>query len=228
MAVDPITYFTQDELDSETVGFIAPGKDLTEESARSVEGHMRALGGHHEEFVVVATSRSVARLIAAVSEMIATTKDHRESLIEALLARSDVVPAASAEQAQRNAEARREFLDEFEVYDSEGVARLVGSTASNRSQAASRLVRRGKIFALAHRGRRLYPAWQFSASGSPLPVIAEVLRAAERVQLDGWELALWFTSANGWLDDRRPVDMLTENPEAVGESAWESFGEVVG
>jgi hypothetical protein len=220
---DRITYFTRDEPDAETVGFIAPGSGKTE-----VQEGIRALGDEHDEIVVVATSHSVARLIAAVSEMIASADEGTESLIEAMLPRTAVVSAASAQQAQLNAEARQAFLDEFEVYDSDGVASIVGSTASNRSQAASRLVKSGRIFALADRGRRLFPAWQFSASGQPLAVITEVIAAAERLRLDGWELALWFSSESGWLDDARPVDLLDNDPDAVAEAARRTFGDVVG
>jgi hypothetical protein len=43
--------------------------------------------------------------------------------------------------------------------------------------------------------------------------------------LEGWELALWFTTASGWLDDQRPVDRLAGAPDDVVMSAERTFGE---
>jgi hypothetical protein len=43
--------------------------------------------------------------------------------------------------------------------------------------------------------------------------------------LDGWETALWFTTASGWLGDQRPVDLLTREREQVVEAARDAFEE---
>ena len=45
--------------------------------------------------------------------------------------------------------------------------------------------------------------------------------------LDGWETALWFTTTSGWLDDERPVDLLTREPEQIVEAAQHLFDEAV-
>jgi uncharacterized protein (DUF2384 family) len=44
----------------------------------------------------------------------------------------------------------------------------------------------------------------------------EHLRAAG---LDDWQAALWFANPTGWLDDRRPVDVLAGEAEAVETAA---------
>ncbi|MEN4397286.1 hypothetical protein ACNQR7_29695 [Mycolicibacterium senegalense] len=41
--------------------------------------------------------------------------------------------------------------------------------------------------------------------------------------LDGWEIALWFTTATGWLDDRRPVDLLVGAADDVVAAAAQAF-----
>jgi hypothetical protein len=61
-----------------------------------------------------------------------------------------------------------------------------------------------------------------SATASP------VLAAFEPYGLDGWEVALWFTTGSGWLDDERPVDLLTRAPERVTAAAEHAFEEPVG
>ena len=56
------------------------------------------------------------------------------------------------------------------------------------------------------------------------PVVADVLATLGQ-QGRGWQLALWFTSANGWVDGRRPVDLLHSEPEEVAQAAkWEAEG----
>jgi hypothetical protein len=82
---------------------------------------------------------------------------------------------------------------------SDQIADLAGSAASNRSATASRWLAAGKIFAVNHRGARLFPNFQFGTDGHPRPVIAKVLEVFEPYGLDGWESALWFTTRSGGL-----------------------------
>jgi hypothetical protein len=70
------------------------------------------------------------------------------------------------------------------------------------------------------------PLIGFGTDGRPRPVIAGVLEAFEPHGLDGWEIALWFTTASGWLDDKRPVDLLTREPDQVVDAARHTFEEV--
>ena len=65
----------------------------------------------------------------------------------------------------------------------------------------------------AAEGPRL-PGFQFDERGVPVPVIVGVL-AAVADRPSAWGLALWFTGSNGWLGERRPVDVLDSDPELV-------------
>ncbi|WP_431324643.1 hypothetical protein [Rhizobium sp. YTU87027] len=42
-----------------------------------------------------------------------------------------------------------------------------------------------------------------------------------------WQRAFWFVSANGWLDDKTPVDIL-DHPEEIASAADREQQEVVG
>jgi hypothetical protein len=180
-----------------------------------------------EEVVVVAAEHSVAAQVKQIARMLAQNRLLTERLVDAMFVPRSTVSPAGARQAQRNAEARQELIDEFGLRDSDQVADEAGSAASNRSATASRWLAAGKIFAVNHRGARLFPGFQFGAEGHPRPVIARVLEALKPYGLDGWETALWFTTATGWLDDQRPVDLLTREPEQVIEAARHAFEEVV-
>jgi hypothetical protein len=115
--------------------------------------------------------------------------------------------------------AREGAVKEFGLRRSEELARAVHSTADNRSLVASKWLRNREIFTVSYGGRRGYFGFQFDpVTGRPKPVIAQII-AAFPADTDGWRLALWLTSANPRLADRRPVDVLDQNPEKVIEAA---------
>lgn len=126
--------------------------------------------------------------------------------------------AAEIAQLRRNAEARKAFLAEFGALTSKQVAELVGSRATNRAALANRWKAQNRIFAIEAGGQSLFPAFQFAEDGQARPVVAEVL-AALGPRAKGWQTALWFTGANGWLGAKRPVDLLESGPEAVAAAA---------
>jgi hypothetical protein len=180
------------------------------------------------DIVVLAADHTVAVQVKRLTVALAESQLLTERLIDAMFVPGGTASPAAARQAQRNAKARQALIDEFGLYDADEIADLSGSTASNRSATASRWLASMKIFAVAHRGARLYPSFQFGMDGRPRRVIAEVLEVFEPYGLDGWETALWFTTASGWLDDQRPVDLLTREPKRVVEAARHAFEEVAG
>jgi hypothetical protein len=137
-------------------------------------------------------------------------------VIEALM--PPTVPTAPMVlQARRNSLARTELMTEFGLLTGAEVAEINQSQADNRAALASRWKGEGKIFAVSHQGRDYFPGFQFEIGGRPRTAIADALEALGGAR--GWQTALWFTGANGYLDDRRPVDVLDTEPEAVVEAA---------
>jgi hypothetical protein len=131
-------------------------------------------------------------------------------------------------QARRNAEARTAMLEEFGALTATDVAALAGSTAKNTSALAGRWRRDGRVLAVEHHGASLYPGFQFTDTGQPRPVVEAVLKYLREDDASAWQQALWFLSANGWLDGRRPVDLLATDPELVVRAAAEAVREPVG
>jgi hypothetical protein len=115
-------------------------------------------------------------------------------------------------QAARNTAAREKLLSEF--------------GALSGAKTAAQWKREGLIFTVPYQGRNIYPTFQFDAQGCPRPVVAEVLATLGQ-QGRGWQLALWFTSANGWLGGRRPVDILDTDPAAISEAARHEASDLV-
>jgi hypothetical protein len=131
-------------------------------------------------------------------------------------------------QARRNAEARAALLQEFGALTAAEVAELAGSEAKNTSALAGRWRREGRLMAVEHHGTLYYPGFQFDGSGKPKPVVAEVIRYLGAPDATPWQQAIWFTSANGWLGGRRPVDLLDDEGNAVVAAAQEALREPVG
>ncbi len=131
-------------------------------------------------------------------------------------------------QARRNAEARTSLLKEFGALTAAQVAELAGSEAKNTSALAGRWRREGRLIAVEHHGTVYYPGFQFDSSGKPKAAVADVLRYFGPPAVTPWQQALWFTSANGWLDGRRPVDLLDDQGDAVVAAAREALREPVG
>lgn len=151
-----------------------------------------------------------------------------DALAEAMLPKVPVPSAPVVLQARRNAEARASLLDEFGALTATQVAVLAGSAAKNTSALAGRWRREGRLVAVEHRGTTYYPGFQFDADGQPRPVVGEALVHLGAPDTTPWQQALWFTTANGWLDGRRPVDLLEDEPGAVVMAATETLREPVG
>lgn len=141
-----------------------------------------------------------------------------ETLVEQLSPAFDIPTPLEVLQARRNAEARAQLLQEFGALTSAEVADLVGSEAKNRSSLAHRWRKEGRLLGVTYRGTVWYPGFQFS-DGDVVPVVGAALAEFARAGLPAWEIALWFTAENGWLDDARPVDLLLTAPDQVIDAA---------
>ena len=125
-------------------------------------------------------------------------------------------PPALLLQARRNAEARRDLLNDYGAFTPATLADANGSTASNRAALASRWRKEGRIFGVTYKDRTYFPSFQFDDRARPLDVIARVMSSFRTKPIGEWEIALWFTSANEWLSGRRPFDRVLEAAESVG------------
>lgn len=171
-----------------------------------------------------------AASLQALAQAVARGLDQRSNMLELIeqMSPSAVPSTAAVLQARRNSEARLELLREFESLTASEVADLAGSSATNRSALATRWRKEGRIFSVRHRGVQYFPGFQLGDDYRPLPILLPVLDALGEEAMSDWETALWFTTRTGWLDDRRPVDLLTKDPDAVLDAARCEVGEVAG
>lgn len=169
-------------------------------------------------FVIAADDASLLEDAVNLTRRLYHSKVRNRQLLQHFLSPAEEPSGAEIAQLRRNAEARKAFFAEFGALTSKQIAELVGSRATNRAALANRWKAQGRIFAVEAGGPSLYPAFQFGEDCQARPVVAEVL-AAFGPRNSGWQTALWFTGANGWLGARRPVDLLESAPEEVAAAA---------
>lgn len=176
------------------------------------------------------TRRSTAALSDVVWTMVLRALGEQrmlETLVDTLTPALEIPPPAVLLQARRNAEERVNFLRDVGALTAVQVATLAGSEAGNRSATATRWRKEGRILAVDHEDTLYYPAFQFGDDGRPLPVIREILHVLNET-LEGWELALWFTTRTEALDGACPVDLLLDAPDAVIRAARTELASVSG
>jgi len=180
-----------------------------------------------EARAAILTGPIVGALANAMTEWKRQQGSYRD-VLEALAPKDrGSLSAAAVLQARRNANARRELLEEFPALTSAEVADAANSRARNRASLANRWREEGRVFAIRLADQQLYPAFQFDEHGRPLEAISAVLRQLGGGHLNDWQVALWFTSPTGWLGGHRPVDVLSQEPEAVLQAATREVGELV-
>ncbi len=120
-------------------------------------------------------------------------------------------------QNTQNAQARNHFMKTCDgLLTSHQVADLLGSQAKNRAASANHLKEKGKVLCLRLHAQDVYPLFQFNAlAQKPYPEMAALIQLLQRDYEAGWQMALWFSSSNAWLDGETPLDVWHSDRQAV-------------
>ncbi|HEX4768866.1 MAG TPA: hypothetical protein VH414_21585 [Lichenihabitans sp.] len=171
------------------------------------------------------TVRSFLETVIRVTDGL--EKGRREDAIAKLadIILPDALADARGVLAEDNLALRDRFIAETAPLTSVDVGRQAGHARSNPYATAARWKKTGDIFSVHHRGVEYFPAFQFR-DGRPHPVVKPVLEVLPS-QFSPWQRAFWFVSANGWLDDRAPADLL-DNREDLVAAAQREGEEAVG
>ena len=195
--------------------------ELDERARRVLARRHPEVTGYGAAIVVAVSAEVKSKIVDAVRQLADAANDGRrleiERLVDAMSPAVEVPPPEVVEEARRQATMRARMLKDFGGFSATELAEAGGSAAANRSQLAYRWRRDNKVFAVTYRKAAWYLGFQFDERGRPLPVVADVLRELEG--WDEWAVAAWFVRPNGLLDRQRPVDLLSEDPDAVGDAA---------
>jgi hypothetical protein len=133
--------------------------------------------------------------------------DRIDRLVEAII---EEVPVSAVDEALEvdNAALRARYLETVPTYTAAELHAQAGSAAANRSALAFGWKKEGRVFVIPYKGMDRFPAFQF-VDGRPRAAIRRVLNALPEA-MTPWQIAFWFASGNGWLDDAAPQDRLDD------------------
>lgn len=171
-----------------------------------------------EERMVERVTSEISRLLH--EQQIADLQAGAEASIDQKLPSVPPQHQAHLWQIEQNTRLRSEFMAQCDLFGSKQVADLLESKAKNRAATASHLKDKGKIFAVRLHGQDYFPAFQFDlANRRCFPEIAELIAIMQRDYEPGWQLALWFSAPNAWLDGRTPLQVWLSDRGAVLQAA---------
>jgi hypothetical protein len=99
-------------------GLVVP--EATPATALDLADAIKLIRPEGEELLIVSADHALATLVVQMTHLAAQNKLIATRLVDAMLAPGSPVSPASARQAQRNAEARKELIDEFGLRESDG------------------------------------------------------------------------------------------------------------
>ena len=196
------------------------GSSAADRASVNIVGPAEVVAGMSEMAIALQGLPGGARLIRLIAVRLRGIHDESEregAVLDGILPPIEALSGDAITQLHWNGVARAEALREFGALSSAQLAEERGSDTANPHATTSRWLSAGRVFALETPAGRVFPSFQF-VRGDPRPVIGRIL-AALKGQVRGWELLLWFTGSNGYLDGARPVDLLESNPDQVVAAA---------
>lgn len=123
-------------------------------------------------------------------------------------------------QIQMIVSAKQEVLKSSRWLTAEDLFKLEGFNSNRPDSRTDKWAADGLIFTLKIGGSEFFPFYALDPSRNYLPqkTLAKILRVFDD-RRDGWGLAYWFASVNGFLGGKRPQDLLLSHSEFVVAAA---------
>ncbi|OLF53828.1 hypothetical protein [Pseudomonas chlororaphis] len=196
-------------------------KEVRKQLANTNEGQVVAVTvAHASERDLRALESTIASFALLVGSVTAQREQQTlETLVEALVPVAPPRPALLKEAAMI-ARARTAILQGADWPTAAQVAELAGFSPINPSAQPNKWKRDGLIFALNHHGVDYFPGYGLDPDTGfrPRKAMARILEVFAGSK-DGWTLAGWFLTPNGFLGGKRPQDLMASAPEQVLEAA---------
>lgn len=184
------------------------------------------------EFIQPDTPEALAENLAIVASSMpeALSEHHGRDALERLA--RELVPREPASprllrEASMLARARNAVLKSGDWLTAMQIAELAGLSQRNPSAQPNKWKKQGLIFAIHHRGVDYFPGYGLNrdAEFRPLKLLSSIIKTLSE-RKDGWGMAYWFLSENGFLGGKRPQDLLASAPERVLEAALNEVSEI--
>ena len=159
--------------------------------------------------------QSLAENMGHVASSLLEALSQRQRLAEALVPPAPASPRLLREAAMLVA-ARKAVLASGDWLSATELASLAGFSPRNPSAQPNKWKRQGQIFAIHHKGIDYFPGFGLDPDRGfrPLKALADVIGILAGHK-DGWGMAYWFQSVNGFLGGKRPQDLLATDPDRV-------------
>jgi hypothetical protein len=110
-------------------------------------------------------------------------------------------------------QAKKSILDSGDFLPPDQIAQRLGLPPMTLITTVDEWKTRGHIFSIEHLGCSLFPmyAFQDGIKHGPVPDLKAILDLL-RTKKDGWGIAFWFASSNGYIGGCRPQDILLSEP----------------
>ncbi|MGJ7497323.1 hypothetical protein ACSFA8_19870 [Variovorax sp. RT4R15] len=145
----------------------------------------------------------------------AIAKVEQESLQDLADAFEPRRPAAT--RADLEMRALEAIMNGAEWLSAAEIGRKLDPDAANPHAAVSRWLQNKQVFAIDHRGKKMYPGYLFGETWRPIPEVKKVLSIL--ADYSPFRLASWFESTNATLQGKRPRELLKRNAKVVIEAA---------
>jgi hypothetical protein len=154
-------------------------------------------------------------------------KDTLEKLMDALVPQVPP-PVHLITEARMNAEAHRAVLESADWLTAAQLSQIAGFAGQNASAQPNKWKREGKVFAIRRNGSDYFPGYALDPETHYRPVkgLAPILTLFAD-ELDEWDIATWFASANSFLGGAMPKDLLLMAPEQVLAAAQDEMAGVL-
>jgi hypothetical protein len=183
---------------------------------------------HIEPNTLQTLTENVSNVASSMFEVLLERHDGEwlERLTEVLVPRKLPSPHLLKEIAMR-VRARKSVLESGDWLTAIDIAQLAGLSTRNPSAQPNKWKKQGLIFAIHHRGVDYFPGYGLDrdANFRPIKMLAKIVETFAGYK-DGWGMAYWFHSDNGFLGGRRPRDLLASAPERVMEAAIDEVQEI--
>lgn len=130
------------------------------------------------------------------------------------------IPANMLRLMKMQARGRRMVIESSEWLKASELATRTEKGQANPSAQPNKWKRDKKIFAIDIDGVDYFPDYGLDEKNGfrPVPGLEPIIRLLSNKR-DGWGIAYWFVSPNGYLRGKRPLDLIKTAPEKVFEAA---------
>ena len=183
---------------------------------------------HIKPNVFEALAENFANVASSLFEVLLERHDREslERLAEVLVPRT---PPSSRllKEAAMLVRSRQAVLESGDWLTAADIAQLAGLSPRNPSAQPNKWKKQGLIFAINLGGVDYFPGYGLDPDTGfrPLKALAKIIETFGGHK-DGWGMAYWFLSDNGFLGGQRPQDLLASAPERVIAAAMDEVQEI--